>query len=100
MPAKHATIGPSSFSRVRKCPASLRFANQFPNETNPAAEEGTACHEAVERILDGETIEAGFVAENGIKLTAEYMGAATDDYATLSSQNYLLFALVRGWRLA
>jgi uncharacterized protein YyaL (SSP411 family) len=25
--------------------------------------------------------------------SAEYMGAATDDYSTLSSQNYLMFAL-------
>jgi len=73
MPSEHAKIGPSSFARVKACPASLRFAAQFPNESNPAAEEGTACHEAVERMLDGEHIEPGFVAENGITLTAEHI---------------------------
>lgn len=73
MPEFHAKISPSSFARVRQCPASLKFAAMFPNESNAAADEGTACHEAVERILDGEIVEAGFVAENGIKLTAEHI---------------------------
>ena len=74
MPELHASIGPSSFARVKACPASLRFAAQFPNETNPAAEEGTAQHEACERILNGEIIEAGFVTENGITLDVEMLG--------------------------
>lgn len=73
MPEFHAKISPSSFSRVRKCPASLRFAAQFPNESGAAAIEGTACHEAVERLLDGEVIEPGFAASNGFELTAEHM---------------------------
>ena len=73
MPEHHAKISPSSFKRVRLCPASLLFAQQFPNESSAAAEEGTACHEAVERMLDGEFIEPGFVAENGITITAEHM---------------------------
>lgn len=78
MPEQHARVSPSSFSRVMLCPASLVFAEQFPNETNQAAEEGTACHEAVERILDGEIVEAGFVAENGIKLTTEHLAAVEE----------------------
>ena len=86
--ADHATIGPSSFSRVILCPASLRFAAQFPNETNPAAEEGTACHEAVERILDGEFIEAGFVAENGIELTVEHMAHVEEAVEWVLDQDY------------
>jgi len=74
MPELHASIGPSSFSRVKACPASLRFAAQFPNTTNAAAEEGTAQHEACERTLNGEIIEAGFVTENGITLDVEMLG--------------------------
>jgi len=74
VPEHHATIGPSSFARVKTCPASLRFAAQFPNESNPAAEEGTAQHEACERMLNGEIIEAGFVTENGITLDVEMLG--------------------------
>lgn len=88
MPAKHATIGPSSFSRVRKCPASLRFAAQFPNETNPAAEEGTACHEAVERMLDGELVEPGFVAENGIELTADHLVLVEEVFDWVADQEF------------
>lgn len=88
MPAKHATIGPSSFSRVRKCPASLRFGAQFPNETNDAAEEGTACHEAVERMLDGEVIEPGYVAENGITLTVEHIAHVEEVFDWVADKEF------------
>lgn len=88
MPAKHATIGPSSFSRVRQCPASLRFAAQFPNESNAAADEGTACHEAVERMLDGELIEPGFVAENGITLTVEHLAHVEDVFDWVADHEF------------
>lgn len=94
--AAHAKIGPSSFSRVKACPASLRFESNFPNTTNPAAEEGTACHEAVERMLNGEHIEPGFVAENGIKLTAEHMAHVEEVFAWIADQEFdRLFTEVR-----
>jgi hypothetical protein len=68
MPEHHARISPSSFKRIRLCPASLNYADQFPNESSSAAERGTAMHSAVEFILDGEDVEAGDVMPNGYVL--------------------------------
>lgn len=73
MPEFHARISPSSFKRTRLCPASLNFGAQFPNTSSAAAEEGTACHEAVEFILDGQDIQAGYIAENGYTLTQAHI---------------------------
>lgn len=73
MPEHHARISPSSFKRTRLCPASLNFGAKFPNTSSAAAEEGTACHEAVEFILDGQDIQAGYIAENGYKLTQAHI---------------------------
>lgn len=88
MPEQHAKIGPSSFSRVKACPASLRFAAQFPNEANAAAEEGTACHEAVELMLNGELVEPGDTMSNGIELTVEHMGNAEECYDWVADQEF------------
>jgi len=74
MPDLHAKISPSSFKRVRLCPGSLNYVEALlatgkaVDEDSPAAREGTARHEAVERMLDGEHLEAPFTAENGIVL--------------------------------
>jgi len=88
MPEHHAKIGPSSFSRVKACPASLRFAAMFPNETNKAAEEGTACHEAVERMLDGELVEPGFVADNGVEVTVDRFGHVEECFDFVADEEF------------
>jgi hypothetical protein len=88
MPELHAKIGPSSFSRVKACPASLRFAAQFPNETNAAAENGTACHEAVELMLDGELVEPGFTASNGVEVGADVFGFVEECFDFVAGEDF------------
>lgn len=88
MPTEHAKISPSSFARVRACPASLHFAAQFPDEESEAARIGTACHEALERLLDGELIEPGFIAENGIRITAEHMAHVDEALEWILDQGF------------
>jgi hypothetical protein len=88
MPEQHARIGPSSFARVKACPASLNFAAQFPNETNDAAEEGTACHEVVERMLDGELIEPGWVSSNGITITVEHLAHCDECFDFIAGEGF------------
>lgn len=65
MPDEHARISPSSFKRIRLCPASFKFADQFPNESSSAAERGTAMHEAVELGLDLALPEPNTTMSNG-----------------------------------
>ena len=65
MPEFHAKISPSAFKRIRLCPASFKFAQQFPNESSSAAERGTAMHEAVEMGLDMELPEPNTTMSNG-----------------------------------
>lgn len=69
MPEEHARISPSSFKRIRLCPASLHFAQNFPNESSSAAERGTAMHEAVELGLDLDLPEPGTTMSNGYTIT-------------------------------
>lgn len=74
MPEFHAKISPSSFKQFRLCPASYGFAQQFKKEDDrggPAAQRGTALHEAVELLLDFETVEAGDVMTNGHVITED-----------------------------
>lgn len=89
MPDQHASISPSSFKRVRLCPASYKFAQQFQTySTNAAAEEGTALHEAVEHMLDFDIVEPGYVTENGITLTAEHISVAEDVATWVLNQGF------------
>jgi hypothetical protein len=41
----HARIGPSSLSRVRRCPGSVRATDGLPRKSNKAAAEGTVLHD-------------------------------------------------------
>lgn len=45
MPGQHAVLSPSSAERWIDCPASVRLASRFPNESSVYAEEGTCAHE-------------------------------------------------------
>ena len=42
---KHAVLSPSASERWINCPASVKLAAQFPNESSRYAEEGTLAHE-------------------------------------------------------
>lgn len=45
MGKKHAVLSPSAAERWISCPASVKLASQFPNESSVYAEEGTLAHE-------------------------------------------------------
>lgn len=51
MPEVHARFSPSSAKRRIHCPRSLLFEEQFPDDTSPFAEEGTAGHSLAEYEL-------------------------------------------------
>ena len=51
MPSKHARLSPSAAERWMHCPRSVALSEQFPNETSPAAEEGTEAHALCEYLL-------------------------------------------------
>lgn len=79
MPEFHAKISPSSFKRIRLCPASYKYAQQFPNESSSAAERGTALHEAVELGLDlmmpepGTTMSNGYTIDHNDHMDAQFV---------------------------
>lgn len=50
--AAHSNHGFSGQSRIIACPGSVRMQDGLPNTTNPAAELGTAVHEATEFALN------------------------------------------------
>ena len=54
-PTAHSrVVGGSTAARVLACPGSIDLAAPMPNTESPAAAEGTALHEAIFWILDGE----------------------------------------------
>lgn len=51
MPDKHAVVTASGSHRWLNCPPSVRLSESMPDETSPAAIEGTRAHELAERKL-------------------------------------------------
>lgn len=48
----HARIGPSAFSRVIRCPGSVKLTENLPYRTNRAAAEGTVLHDIAAYCLE------------------------------------------------
>lgn len=82
----HSVLAPSSahiWGRPDGCPGYIRVSKQFERERdNPAADEGTACHEVAESMVlqalggDGVALSEGAVASNGVMVTSEMVEAA------------------------
>jgi hypothetical protein len=51
----HSPVGGSSAKRVMNCTASVELCAKYPNKTSEFAEEGTACHEATDLIMQDKT---------------------------------------------
>lgn len=51
----HSAVGGSSAKRVIACPGSVNLCAKYPSKSSSYAEEGTACHEAIDLILQGKT---------------------------------------------
>lgn len=55
MTAHSSVVGGSTAARVIACPGSVEHNKKYPNKSSDYAEEGTALHEAIAFILDGNT---------------------------------------------
>lgn len=75
--AAHAKHAPSSADQRRACPGSRRMQELYPEtEESEASRKGTAAHWAVAELLNGQQIDVGLVAPNGIMLDEEMCEAA------------------------
>lgn len=77
--AAHASRAPSGAGRwgPGRCPASVHLTTMFPEqEDSPAAKEGTAAHEVLEKMLRAEEVKAGDIASNGVPISAEMIDGA------------------------
>lgn len=86
--SEHAKISPSGFKRLMACPASLTFSAQFPNVSGAAAIEGTACHEALEKLFDGVTPEVGDVMSNGFVLEDYHVDAVEEVFKWVALEKF------------
>jgi hypothetical protein len=84
----HAKISPSGFKRLMACPASLTFAAQFPNVSGAAAIEGTACHEALEKLFDGQEPGVGEVMSNGFVLEDFHVDAIEEIFTWVAKEKF------------
>lgn len=70
--SEHARFSPSSFGRLMQCGGSHALAAYYPDESGPAAEEGTAAHWVAQQLLQhGEVVPVDAVSPNGVIVTQE-----------------------------
>lgn len=74
--AAHAKLAPSSAHRWVECPASVQAQWNYDDPETEEAREGTAAHWVAEKILKGEPVAVGAIAENGIVITDEMVESA------------------------
>lgn len=67
----HARLAPSAAARWVACPGSVVLAEQFPDESGPAAIEGTAAHWLAAEVLTGGDISTLTMAPGGVPVTDE-----------------------------
>jgi hypothetical protein len=77
---KHARFAPSSAHRWVNCPGSVSLAEQFPNKSSPAADEGTAAHEIAERCLNkGWDVADHYTTDNAVEVRPGVLVPVTED---------------------
>lgn len=96
----HAFLAPSSAARWVLCPAAPTMEHRYPEEGDKAAaEEGTAAHWVMERLLSQLPVEIGHIAPNGVSITREMLEAGyiifDDVVATLGAHWYNKFEVER-----
>lgn len=71
----HAKLQPSAAKRWLNCPGSITLCENVVDDGGKYAEEGTACHEICENVLNGKAWpEPGSKASNGVEVTEEMLG--------------------------
>ena len=68
----HAKLSPSSAYRWFACPGSVRLSEQFPDESNEYAREGTAAHTLAERCLRTGAVAADFLGSHEGRIRVDY----------------------------
>lgn len=65
--SKHAVLGPSAAKRWMRCTKSIELIRELgaTSETTAAAEEGSAAHTVLERLLMEKLMERGYRFEKG-----------------------------------
>lgn len=72
----HSPYAPSAAARWVRCPLSRAMAERFPEESGPAAIEGTAAHWVAEQTVLGRPPEAGTLTPNSQEVTDEMLDGA------------------------
>jgi hypothetical protein len=75
---EHAQLSPSAAHRWLTCPASVKESATLVSADNAASLEGTAAHEVLNLMLQGETPVVGGKTSGGQVVTAEMVAAATE----------------------
>lgn len=72
MPSAHARLQPSKAKTWLNCPGSVALSENVVDEGSSYADEGTACHEICEQVLNGKPWpRPGYKASNGVVITEE-----------------------------
>lgn len=87
MTAAHSILPPSSAARRRQCSASTLAEMRYPQtEDSPASAEGTAAHWGLAELLQGNLIDVGLIAPNGVYLTQEMIEGAQLCYDDIAQE--------------
>lgn len=81
MVAHSSVVGGSTAARVIACPGSVEHNKKYPNQASEYAEEGTALHEAIAFILEGNTEDDREIIGltfNGYEITEELYETAIE----------------------
>lgn len=76
MNRSHSRFAPSAAARWVRCPLSRTMAEAFPDESGPAAIEGTAAHWVAEQMVLGRPPAEGTITPNGQEVTEEMLDGA------------------------
>lgn len=72
MPSEHARLSPSAAERWLNCPGSVALCENVVDHGSRDADEGTACHEVLQKHLIGKPCSVGFETACGIVVTEEH----------------------------
>lgn len=74
MPSVHAKLQPSAAKRWMNCPGSITLGENVVDAGSQYADEGTACHEICEQVLNGKPWPTmGSKMSNGVTVTQEML---------------------------
>lgn len=88
----HAFLPPSAAAKWKACAKWPSMNRDYPQESGPAAREGTAAHWVMEQMIKDNRAPLPPIAPNGVEITEEMIEGATLVLETLASR-------ISGWPL-